>query len=310
VQEVAVVMGKQRKAAVVMEGEVAVGIFTPKDLLFRVVAKGYNPSLIHVGDVMTAEPDTVGSQMTILDALHQMHDGRYLHLPVVGETGALIGLVDVLELTYGVMTRAGRDFWSSSLEQVDDDTASVMSAKRSVASTTVSPSRNEIGVAQRINPDESLRSETSVTGASAGSFLFKVKDDRGNMHRLQSSASKFDALTLAVSAKLLNKSEFLLKYKDDEGDEVTLSSDESLAEAVSMAIEAGWKVLHITVSDIAAVESGHGEPGAAGRHGDDMVCVPFTDQRVTTAQAALGAATVGGVLLIGLIVVAMSRRSR
>ena len=71
VQEVATVMAKQRKAAVVMEGEVAVGIFTPKDLLFRVVAKGL-PVTTEVGDVMTAEPDTVGSQMTILDALHQI----------------------------------------------------------------------------------------------------------------------------------------------------------------------------------------------------------------------------------------------
>jgi hypothetical protein len=242
-------------------------------------------------------------------------------LPVVGETGALIGLVDVLELTYGVMTRAGRDFWSSSLDQIDDDTASIISAKRSSAPAThatspnVSPSRNELAGAHRANPDESMRSETSMSAAGAGSFLFKVKDDRGNMHRLQSSASKFDVLTKAVAAKLLDKSEFLLKYKDDEGDEVTLSSDESLAEAVSMAIEVGWKVLHLSVSDTAAAAAaaaGGGRVGAS--HGtntdEETLCLPFTDQRVSTTQAALGAAALGGVLLIGILVAALSRRSR
>ena len=152
--------------------------------------------------------------------------------------------------------------------------------------------------------DESLRSETSASGAGAGFFLFKVKDDRGNMHRIQSSSTKFDALAQAVRSKLLNKSEFLLKYKDDDGDEVTLSSDESLAEAVSMAVEAKWKVLHLTVSDVAP---GREDSGVVLHLGDGTLCLPFTDQRISAAHA-LGMAALGTALVAGLVAAALRRR--
>ncbi len=56
------------------------GIFTEKDMLNRVLSKGKNPDEVSVSDVMTPNPDTVPSTMTVLEALqevtHDRSDGR------------------------------------------------------------------------------------------------------------------------------------------------------------------------------------------------------------------------------------------
>lgn len=48
------------------------GIFTEKDMLNRVLSKGINPDEISVEDVMTPNPDTVSSTMTVLEALQEV----------------------------------------------------------------------------------------------------------------------------------------------------------------------------------------------------------------------------------------------
>lgn len=45
------------------------GIVTPKDVLFRVVAKGLNPDRTPVSAIMTPNPDTVPPEMTAVEAL-------------------------------------------------------------------------------------------------------------------------------------------------------------------------------------------------------------------------------------------------
>jgi len=39
---------------------------------------------------MTPKPECVGLDTTLVDALHTMHDGKFLHLPVVNQGNALI----------------------------------------------------------------------------------------------------------------------------------------------------------------------------------------------------------------------------
>jgi signal-transduction protein with cAMP-binding, CBS, and nucleotidyltransferase domain len=76
-----------------------VGILTPKDLLSRIASKGLNPDKVLISEVMTPNPETVTSNLTLLDALKEMHDQKFLHLPVRDEnTGLVVGLVDVMEL--------------------------------------------------------------------------------------------------------------------------------------------------------------------------------------------------------------------
>jgi CBS domain-containing protein len=96
------------------------GIFTSKDIVLRVIAAGLDASRCSVVRVMTPHPDTAPPTMIVQDALKKMHsafcclhlslrpDGHYLNLPVVEEDGRLIGIVDVLKLTYATLEQASR----------------------------------------------------------------------------------------------------------------------------------------------------------------------------------------------------------
>lgn len=63
-----------RQVLVVDNGGLA-GIFTEKDMLNRVLSKGKNPDEVSVSDVMTPNPDTVSSTMTVLEALQEVSEG-------------------------------------------------------------------------------------------------------------------------------------------------------------------------------------------------------------------------------------------
>ncbi|KAN0063166.1 hypothetical protein ACQY0O_004330 [Thecaphora frezii] len=83
-------------------GKIA-GIFTSKDVVLRVIAAGLDPKTCSVVRVMTPHPDTAPPSLTIQEALRKMHDGRYLNLPVVDVDSRLVGVVDVLKLTYATL---------------------------------------------------------------------------------------------------------------------------------------------------------------------------------------------------------------
>lgn len=83
-------------------GKIA-GIFTSKDVVLRVIAAGLDPKTCSVVRVMTPHPDTAPPSLTIQEALRKMHDGRYLNLPVVDVDSRLVGIVDVLKLTYATL---------------------------------------------------------------------------------------------------------------------------------------------------------------------------------------------------------------
>jgi CBS domain-containing protein len=55
----------------------------------RVVAQNLSPELTLVEKVMTVNPDFATLDTTILDALHIMHDGKFLHIPVLDRGRAL-----------------------------------------------------------------------------------------------------------------------------------------------------------------------------------------------------------------------------
>ncbi len=67
------------------------GIFTGRDAV-QVIASGGDPARVHLGDVMTAGPDTIAPERKAIDALHMMCDGGYRHLPVVDD-GKVVGIV-------------------------------------------------------------------------------------------------------------------------------------------------------------------------------------------------------------------------
>ncbi|ORZ18094.1 hypothetical protein BCR42DRAFT_350631 [Absidia repens] len=103
VREIARLMKEHHTTAVlVTDREGLAGIFTTKDIVLRVVAAGISPATCSVVRVMTPNPDCADPQTTIMEALRRMNDGHYLNLPVV-EEGSIVGMVDVLKLTYATL---------------------------------------------------------------------------------------------------------------------------------------------------------------------------------------------------------------
>jgi len=70
------------------------GIFTERDVLTRVVAKGLDPATTPLSRVMTANPDTISPDKPFGQALIMMYDHGYRHMPVV-DGGKPIGIVSM-----------------------------------------------------------------------------------------------------------------------------------------------------------------------------------------------------------------------
>ena len=84
VLEAALLMKKQGKGALlVVEGTRLIGIFTERDVVFRVVAAGRDPAVTRLAEVMTAQPQTIHPSEPFVHALRIMHKGGFRHLPVV-----------------------------------------------------------------------------------------------------------------------------------------------------------------------------------------------------------------------------------
>jgi len=95
VRQAAELMARKKIGALmVVERECLVGIFTERDALFAVIARGRNPETTRLADVMTASPQTIGPEKSFGYALLVMQEQGFRHLPVL-EEGKLIGIVSV-----------------------------------------------------------------------------------------------------------------------------------------------------------------------------------------------------------------------
>jgi CBS domain-containing protein len=70
-------------AVLVVENERLVGIFTERDVVFRVVATGRDANATTIGEAMTADPKTVGPDRSFGYALLLMQQNGFRHVPVV-----------------------------------------------------------------------------------------------------------------------------------------------------------------------------------------------------------------------------------
>jgi CBS domain-containing protein len=88
----ALMAGKNVGAIMVIENERLVGIFTERDAVFRVMARGLDARTTRLADVMTTSPRTVDPDKPFGYALLVMHEHGFRHLPVI-ENGKPIGIV-------------------------------------------------------------------------------------------------------------------------------------------------------------------------------------------------------------------------
>jgi len=93
VSEAAKLMAAKNAGAVmVVEDDCLVGIFTERDVVFRVVAKGLDARTTRLADVMTRSPHTVEPDKPFGYALLIMQEKGFRHLPVI-EDGKPVGIV-------------------------------------------------------------------------------------------------------------------------------------------------------------------------------------------------------------------------
>jgi CBS domain-containing protein len=90
-------------AVLIGEGSRLQGIFTERDLLIRVVARGLDPDTTPLKEVMTPDPDTIEPNDWASLALERMRTSGYRHVPVV-EDGVVVGIVSLRDL-YAAATR-------------------------------------------------------------------------------------------------------------------------------------------------------------------------------------------------------------
>ncbi|KAE8344532.1 hypothetical protein BDV24DRAFT_126666 [Aspergillus arachidicola] len=288
VKDAAAMMKEHHTTALLVQDQGSItGIFTSKDIVLRVIAPGLDPSTCSVVRVMTPHPDFAPADMSIQAALRKMHDGHYLNLPVMNETGEIVGMVDVLKLTYATLEQinsmsthddegpAWNKFWLS----MDHESDSMVSGSQQPNHRSVlSPESPKASYDARdsVLPNESA----SHHGGDEHSeyidhhhhgehvpFPFKFKAPSGRVHRVNvlTSAGIAD-LVAQVTAKLgseadavggaatceegkLSNTGYALSYLDNEGDTVSITTDQDLADAVTLARQSRRDKVDLFVHD-------------------------------------------------------------
>ncbi|KAF9608407.1 hypothetical protein IFM89_009773 [Coptis chinensis] len=249
-------------SVIITTGNKPQGILTSKDVLMRVVAQNLSPELTLVEKVMTPNPECATMETTILDALHIMHDGKFLHLPVVDKGKWMhcclcgcfadnscsnfhgrLWIVEggpggVNDMTNTMMQK----FWDSALalEPPDDeyDTHSELSG---------------LMTSDGAEPGKSMYPSLGL----GNSFAFKFEDRKGRVHRFNFGTENLEELISAVTQRMGtnnddNRPQLLVSsfinfqfMKMMKGDRVILATDGDLTGAVSHARSVGSKVLRL-----------------------------------------------------------------
>uniref|UniRef100_A0A0D9V9P2 CBS domain-containing protein n=1 Tax=Leersia perrieri TaxID=77586 RepID=A0A0D9V9P2_9ORYZ len=278
------------------------GILTSRDILMRVVAQNLPPESTTVEKVMTQSPECATVDTPILDALHTMHDGKFLHLPVLDRDGNVVTVVDVLHITHAAIATVGNSagagseaastmmqrFWDSamSIGPLDDDDDS-----RSEGSTKVASETTDIG-----------RSAFYPASGLSNTFGFKIQDKQGRMHRFNCETSSLTELITSILQRLGDdidrKNLPQILYEDEDHDKVILSSDSDLVAAVDHARQIGWKSLRLHL-DYAGI--GRRKRGGGGSD--------FDYAGKDAWASAYSAVAAGAALVAGLGVMAYLKRA-
>ena len=71
------------------------GILTERDLMTRVLAKALNPQTTRVSDVMTHDPQCVGPDVKVSEAVLIMIERGFRHLPIVSPAAKILGVFSI-----------------------------------------------------------------------------------------------------------------------------------------------------------------------------------------------------------------------
>ncbi|KZV44545.1 hypothetical protein F511_17451 [Dorcoceras hygrometricum] len=274
------------------------GILTSKDMLMRVIAQDLPPESTLVEKVMTPNPECATVDTPIVDALHTMHDGKFLHLPVVDRDGVVAAVVDVLHITHAAVATVGNTagvnneaannlmqrFWDSAMALTPDDE---------------DETRSESSLKMPSDGGETGRSLPYPSSTMPSTFAFKVQDRKGRMHRFicdtQNMAELITAILQRIGDEIDRNNLPHILYEDEDNDKVVLASDSDLQAAVDHARSAGWKglKLHLDYSGTPVRRKGSNSGGLEYAQADAWASAYST--------VAAGAAIVAGLGILAFL---------
>ncbi|PSK37659.1 hypothetical protein C7M61_003366 [Candidozyma pseudohaemuli] len=271
VYEATILMRENRTTAVLVKdtNDSVSGIITSKDVVLRVIAAGHDPKKCSVVRVMTSQPDFANSSLSIQQALRQMFEGHYLNLPVVDDEDEIVGIVDVLRLTYATLNQIKRienqenqgkeepgegPAWNKFWTSLDNDSESVH-LDSAASAPDVTPSEFQ-SFNIDVNPSDSISaveegskqmSKTASIANRDGLFVFKFRSPAlaSRVHRVTIRPEQsLQELKDVVDSKLHSKDlealklgegeAYAISYVDDEGDIVSITSDHDLRDCVEV----------------------------------------------------------------------------
>ncbi|CAH9109866.1 unnamed protein product [Cuscuta europaea] len=252
-------------SVIVITGNKMQGILTSKDILMRVVAQNLSPELTLVEKVMTPNPECATLDTTILEALHIMHDGKFLHLPVLDREGSVVASLDVLQIAHASISMV-----ESSSGTVNDAANTVMQkfwdSALNLDQSDDCDTQSEPSMSGALTSDCTETGRSSYPSLGLGNlFTFKFEDRKGRVHRFSFGSESLAELITAVMQRVGTADDHdhpQLLYEDDEGDKVLLTTDMDLIGAVCHARSVGLKVLrlHLDFSDSSYKERKKEEP--------------------------------------------------
>jgi CBS domain-containing protein len=95
-------------AIMIMNGKDLLGIFTERDLVKRVTARGQDPDRVALAEVMTPQPIVLESGQRVTQALQLMTSNKIRHLPLV-EDGEVVGMLSARDLLSEIIDELRRD---------------------------------------------------------------------------------------------------------------------------------------------------------------------------------------------------------
>ena len=258
VYDATVLMKENKTTAVLIKdtNEEVAGIFTSKDVVLRVIAAGLDPKKCSIVRVMTPQPDIAKQDLSIQEALRQMFEGRYLNLPIIGNENDIVGIVDVLKLTYATLNQikqtesndlinsdgksgsetainsegpAWNKFWTSLDNEDSDSVHSDSVTGTGSAPPDVTPSEFhsfnlDIKPSDSISHTESPKKSSNLNNSTSDlSYTFKFKSPavEGRVHRISLKPSEgVTKLRSLMDSKLYaNDFEFMRVVKNDQDGE-------------------------------------------------------------------------------------------
>ncbi|KHG27053.1 CBS domain-containing CBSCBSPB5 -like protein [Gossypium arboreum] len=271
------------------------GILTSKDILMRVIAQNMSPETTLVEKVMTPNPECATIDTPIVDALHTMHDGKFLHLPVVDRDGEIVAVFDVIHITHAAVATLSQ---VGSTSGVNNEATTTMMQKFWDSAMALPPTEED---------DETSRSDVSVMEQRQGD-LFPILHPICQIHLALKYKIKgaecieTRSLTDLITAILQRLEDDIdrnnlpqILYEDEDHDKVVLASDGDLAAAVEHAKLVGWKGLKLHL-DYSGTKT--------RRRGSDSGSMDYANSDAWSAAystVAAGAAVVAGLGLLAYL---------